>query len=238
MIIDVCAMAKAIRPRFQLIIVTCFLYTLCWVAYMYYSTAQLNVSGTEANDSGASTEQLGLPDNRSINTLSSSFKLQSTANVETRTNVGNYKEANVTFTKYTIIDKSDKVSDGATMKSHKHIAIVGGITSKGMLSTNRRAWLTGSAFFTSLLPSFCLTCSPRFHYHFYWAFDSVDTYFSDTNNIDQFTDMFYTTVDKHCSSDVRVSVKLVRCSHRGKPAWAQNDAVMEAYVDSMDYFYR
>ena len=33
-------------------------------------------------------------------------------------------------------------------------------------------------------------------------------------------------------------VQLVKCSHRRKPAWAQNDAMMEAYIDGMDYGYR
>ena len=33
-------------------------------------------------------------------------------------------------------------------------------------------------------------------------------------------------------------VQLVQCNHRGKPAWAQNDAMMEAYIDGMDYGYR
>ena len=33
-------------------------------------------------------------------------------------------------------------------------------------------------------------------------------------------------------------VQLVHCNHRGKPAWAQNDAMMEAYIDGMDFGYR
>ena len=30
----------------------------------------------------------------------------------------------------------------------------------------------------------------------------------------------------------------MRCQHDGKPAWAQNDAMMAAYIDGMDYGYR
>ena len=30
----------------------------------------------------------------------------------------------------------------------------------------------------------------------------------------------------------------MHCNHNGKPAWAQNDAMMEAYIDGMDYSYR
>ena len=33
-------------------------------------------------------------------------------------------------------------------------------------------------------------------------------------------------------------VKMVHCNHSSKPAWAQNDAMMEAYIDGMDYGYR
>ena len=33
-------------------------------------------------------------------------------------------------------------------------------------------------------------------------------------------------------------VKIVQCNHIGRPAWAQNDAMMEAYIDGMDYGYR
>ena len=46
--------------------------------------------------------------------------------------------------------------------------------------------------------------------------------------------------DKNCN-ERRISinnVKLVQCNHNGYPAWAQNDAIMEGYIDGMDYFYR
>jgi hypothetical protein len=35
-----------------------------------------------------------------------------------------------------------------------------------------------------------------------------------------------------------VNLKLVHCDHNDKAAWAQNDAMMEAYIDGMDYGYR
>ena len=31
---------------------------------------------------------------------------------------------------------------------------------------------------------------------------------------------------------------MISCDHNGRPAWAQNDAMMEAYIDGMDYGYR
>ena len=33
-------------------------------------------------------------------------------------------------------------------------------------------------------------------------------------------------------------VRLIHCNHDAQPAWAQNDAMMEAYLDGMDYGYR
>ena len=37
---------------------------------------------------------------------------------------------------------------------------------------------------------------------------------------------------------MNVSLHLVECQHSGRPAWAQNDAMMAAYMDNMDYYYR
>ena len=33
-------------------------------------------------------------------------------------------------------------------------------------------------------------------------------------------------------------IQIVHCDHKDRPAWAQNDAMMEAYIDGMDYGYR
>ena len=33
-------------------------------------------------------------------------------------------------------------------------------------------------------------------------------------------------------------IKIVHCNHNNKPAWAQNDAMMDAYLEGMDYGYR
>lgn len=30
----------------------------------------------------------------------------------------------------------------------------------------------------------------------------------------------------------------IRCNHNGRPALAQNDAMVSAYLDGADYFYR
>ena len=37
---------------------------------------------------------------------------------------------------------------------------------------------------------------------------------------------------------IYLQVYFVRCTHTAHPAWAQNDAMMQAYLDGADYFYR
>ena len=40
----------------------------------------------------------------------------------------------------------------------------------------------------------------------------------------------------HCL-EVKTSIHMVQCSHAGKPTWAQNDAMLEAYLDNVEYHY-
>ncbi len=37
---------------------------------------------------------------------------------------------------------------------------------------------------------------------------------------------------------MNVTLHLVDCDHAGNPAWAQNDAMMTAYMDNVAYFFR
>lgn len=92
-------------------------------------------------------------------------------------------------------------------------------------------------FFSQLLPSFCQTASPGFDYHFYLAYDKNDLFYSKQDGREKFRTVFEKA---DCAARRRFNVTLhfVRCSHDGRPAWAQNDAMMEAYLDDMDYYYR
>jgi len=45
-------------------------------------------------------------------------------------------------------------------------------------------------------------------------------------------------VTNHCETDVVATLNLVECGHSHSPAWAQNDAMMAAYMDDNDYYYR
>ena len=58
--------------------------------------------------------------------------------------------------------------------------------------------------------------------------------------MNSFSELFWPLLKKSCKrKNIVVNrVKLVHCEHDNKPARAQNDAMMEAYVDGMDYGYR
>ena len=91
-------------------------------------------------------------------------------------------------------------------------------------------------FFSQLLSSFCQTASPGFDYHFYLAYDNNDLFYSKQESRARFRTVFERA---DCGRDYfNVTLHFVRCSHDGRPAWAQNDAMMEAYLDDMDYYYR
>ena len=95
-------------------------------------------------------------------------------------------------------------------------------------------------FFTYMLPSFCLTASAHFEYHFYFAYDFNDKLLQHAAVLEKFKTIFRTTVDIICTrlNPLKPFLHLIQCQYYGKPAWSQNDAMMEAYRDGMDYFYR
>ena len=93
-------------------------------------------------------------------------------------------------------------------------------------------------FFKSLLVSFCQTATTGYSYHFYVAHDHTDVFFSDSKAHALFEDTFDSVVKRWCSSTLNVTLHMVECSHAGHPAWAQNDAMMTAYMDNIAYYYR
>ena len=135
---------------------------------------------------------------------------------------------------------------GHTGDTHHHsglpsfstnIAIGGGLT------TRKVAGLTAATvgklqFFTTLLPSFCRTASNGFHYHFYLGYDNNDAFLSQTVNLEAFQKMTTSFCDTHCPKGSNYSLHFVQCTHNKRPAWAQNDAMFEGYIDGADYYYR
>ncbi len=112
------------------------------------------------------------------------------------------------------------------------------------ITTNRATQLPSSPigittpFFNSLMPSFCQTASQGYNYRFYLAYDAQDEHFKQNVFRITFASAFEDYVASYCPQNSSYSITLVRCDYMGKPAWAQNDAMIEAYLDNADYYYR
>jgi hypothetical protein len=121
------------------------------------------------------------------------------------------------------------------------------ITSKGSrlrkaANNITKAALLDLEIFKTLLPSFCRTAnsiSSRYVYRFYLGHDNDDPLFYSRRGIAAFQRTFISQAARFCEPrSVDVSLRLVPCRHAGRPAWAQNDAMLDAYLDGVDYFYR
>lgn len=123
------------------------------------------------------------------------------------------------------------------------VAVGGALTT----STGRRKAATEAnmntnlPFFVYMLPSFCATASAtsQYRYHFYFTYDSDDRLLRHLTVVQRFIDLFNMFMRTLCARHtVLPSLHLFPCNYSGKPAWAQNDAMMRAYLDGMVYFYR
>jgi len=117
------------------------------------------------------------------------------------------------------------------------IAIACAITSRKLSNVSERNVGEKFQFFHTFLPSFCHTASQRFVYAFYLAYDRSDRVFADRLR-DAFRRQFHAAI---ASGDCGITIKnlsLVECDYTGKPSWAQNDAMLAAYLDHVDYLYR
>ena len=130
---------------------------------------------------------------------------------------------------------------GQRRQSRAIIAVGGGITSGNMSDVGESNFASKLPFFTTFLPTFCQTASRDFEYRVYLAYDHTDRVFGNGRLQTAFRRAFDDATRRLCvlnGSAVDVSLHLVECSHAGKPAWAQNDAMLEAYLDHVDYLYR
>ena len=90
----------------------------------------------------------------------------------------------------------------------------------------------------TLLSSFCKTASGGFEYHFYLTYDHDDPYFTKDGALEAFRRTFMEIAEKLCTTETMMKLHLIKVMYHSKPAWAQNDAMMEAYLDGVDYMYR
>ena len=142
-----------------------------------------------------------------------------------------------------LFSRSGFASDNPFSESAKVeplIAIGSGITSRKVLGVSENNIGQKFQFFNTFLPTFCNTASLHFIYRFYLAYDRGDQVFANQRLRDAFDRQFHVTTTSGSCRDrgIVTYLSLVECDHSGKPAWAQNDAMMEAYLDHVDYFYR
>jgi hypothetical protein len=131
-------------------------------------------------------------------------------------------------------DTSHLASSGVTT-----IAIGLGITSKGVKGADQSNIAAKFQFFHLFLPTFCNTSSPQFVYRFYLAYDYTDPFYTNTLLSAAYKDTFTTETARMCTPNlINSTIHLVQCSHTGRPTRAQNDAMLEAYLDHVDYYYR
>ena len=116
------------------------------------------------------------------------------------------------------------------------IAVGGGIR---LENCSEPGDLEKQLLFKDFLPAFCNTISNSNHYqyHVIFAYDYNDPCLYNDYNRKQVTSLFEKVVAKNCP-DVEIDLELLQCSYSGKPAWAQNDAMMAAYWRNVTYFYR
>jgi len=153
----------------------------------------------------------------------------------------------VITTMVVIRGKSSVRADGANLQFQSKgnarltIAIGGGITSNKLTEVQAASVVKKFPLFTMLLPSFCTTIIDEYEeymYHFYLAYDASDQYFSQAHNRKAFHVEFYEVMKRHCLREKVSVLHLLECAYNGRPAWAQNDAMIAAYLDGADYFYR
>ena len=118
------------------------------------------------------------------------------------------------------------------------VAIGLAITSKGLVDITAENIRYEFVFFRDFLPSFCRTRSIHrdIEYNFYVGYDDVDLYLREPENKLTFELAFELITRQYCGTPIGLT--MVTCSYTAKPAWSQNDAMMEAYIDDSDYYYR
>ena len=124
----------------------------------------------------------------------------------------------------------------------RKVAIGLGITTRGrkrkLKPLKPETALTELVFFRRLMLSFCQTASYGFEYHFYLGHDHTDSFFKRHITNSTFSQYSHEFISQNCPDYINATVHLVECSHSGRPAWAQNDAMMAAYKENMSYYYR
>ena len=106
---------------------------------------------------------------------------------------------------------------------------------------NLESFVKDLYIFKSFLPSFCGSISPYHAYHLYITYDFNDVCLSEKNCSVWFQEEFEKVINE-CKTKANQSdfdMIMWSLNYTGKPAWAQNDALMVAYLEGKcTYYYR
>ena len=118
----------------------------------------------------------------------------------------------------------------------RSIVIGGGLRIPRCVKTDNRSILKLPLF--RFLKTFCDTASKNFRYYFIFVYDYNDRCVSNEKYRRTIIRLFEKEVNKRCLRCVVHGLELIPCQYSGKPAWAQNDAMMTAYWRNITYFHR
>ena len=152
------------------------------------------------------------------------------------------------------VHRKDNHTRGLTRSTVPVDVAVGlGLTSKGF---SPESALDQYPFFNTFLKTLCATASPKYNYAIYIAYDYDDPILSSPERRANFTSKVAKTTCRGAPAAANANANLnatcgradcsrlslpiyfVCCNYSGKPAWAQNDAMMAAYHGGAKYLYR
>lgn len=117
----------------------------------------------------------------------------------------------------------------------------------GVHSANQRN-LSALPLVDILLATFPHTAESAYLYRFYFAYDLVDSVFSNRKHQRDVGIFFSSAIaaenrrrelGSHLDRQaINIETHWVPCNYTGKPAWAQNDAACQAFSDGADYIFR
>lgn len=124
--------------------------------------------------------------------------------------------------------KLDNFSTGSYI-----IAIVSGVRS------NINTTVANTPILSAYLHSFLASARMHFSYRLYFAYDTVDEFYSRYDIREKLSLAILDSARRSpTASNISLGVYWLSCSYTGRPAWSQSDGVIAAYRDGADYAYR
>ena len=160
-------------------------------------------------------------------------------NIEEKTHLPTYSEmklnSNGTFV---LTEKTFNMNNRPQLNQDANTVAIGGALKMTPCLHGKEKVLLRQSLFRELLPSFCLTVSLDFFYDFIFVYDADDICLSNTEMRNKVQELFIDKIAVLCPRNIVRGLHLIPCKYHGKPAYAQNDAMMAAYWMNISYFYR